>query len=153
MTIRRTDIVTALLELLQGLEPLPAVIALEAGEVEDWEDLDGGLQHGASLMAGTFQGTRDAGPVDQWEGVRDLTLAYAVTGSDKAARTARRDRLVPALEAAIFANRTLGLPDPQVWAELGPAQEDDEVPLADATAAAVANVVISVTYVAASAAG
>ena len=155
MTVRRAQILQALADLVAFAQPFPSIVDLDAPQVTDFSDVPGapGLEHGCAIDGGKFEGTRDAGPVDQWEGVRDVVVGYDVEGADDTARRARAAMAVPALEQLVDANRSLGLNDPQVWAEIGDALEGD-VPSADgAPVVSRAVVTINVTYVAASAAG
>lgn len=88
------------------------------------------------------------------------TVAYAVsalpdagqTAADcRAARRARRDLAIRRLAALIAADRTLGLGG-EVYAEVRPAQREDEVAFPNAEPGAVAMVPVRILYTAASAA-
>lgn len=155
MTVRRAQILQALANLVGFVQPFPSSIDLDAPQVTDFSPVPGspGLAHGCAIDGGKFEGTRDAGPVDQWEGVRDVVVGYDVEGADDAARQAQAAKAVPALEQLVAANRDLGLGDPQVWAEIGDAIEGDVPTVDGATVVSRAVVTINVTYVAASAAG
>jgi hypothetical protein len=154
MTLRRAQIVEFLRTVIVNIpDVFPCDIRVDRAGNEGWRDLDCDLRDSANLLSGKFEVTINSGPENQWEGVRKCTLAYAVTGPDEDARAARRDLAVPAIEAALAADRTIGSGDPQVWAELGDTTEDDDSPLFDAPNVSVALIDIDITYVAASAAG
>ena len=156
MTLRRKDIMAALQVVISGLElgdVLFPPFEVDGEDLDGWRDVGGGLQDSGNLLSGKFTPTINSGPENQWEGVRECTLAYGIIGADKASRVAQRDLLVPALETVLAADRTIGSGDPQVYAELGEAEEDDKAPLADAAIGSLAIIPIHITYVAASAAG
>jgi hypothetical protein len=157
MTLRRAQIMSALQARLQTVEvaglSLFADLAVDAEETEGWRALTNGLTDSCNLLSGKFEPTIDSGPEEQWEGVRECTLIYAVDGAERDVRQAQRDLAVPAVEALLQADRTIGAGDPQVYAQLGPTTEDDNGPVRDAAPASVAVITIFVTYVAASAAG
>ncbi len=154
MTLRRKDIVTALQAVLVGIDAVfPPTVGVDLAGFEGFRDLENGTQDCANILSGKFAVTIDSGPENQWEGVRDCVVGYAVQGADPNARAARRDMAVPALEQALAADRTIGTGDPQVWAELGETTEDDDSPLVDAPDLSIALIAVNITYVAASAAG
>jgi hypothetical protein len=139
---------------VQGIfDVFPSAVVVDGGDFEGWIDLGDGVSHSANILSGKFTPTIDGGPLSEWEGIRDATIAYATIGVDKDARAARRDLAVPAVEAMLAADRTLGSGDPQVWAEIGETSEDDDTPLVDSGNASVALIGINILYVAASAAG
>lgn len=153
MTLRRADIIAAVQARLQALDLFPSVI-VEAAGVEDFEPIaDTNLQFGCVLLGGQFTPTRDAGPQTDWEGQRDISIIYDVQSGDEAARRARAALAVPAIEAMLAADRTLGTGDLQVWAEIADADEGDGLPVGTAAGVARAAITINVLYVAASAAG
>lgn len=163
----REAILTALADLLVspaagGFFP-PA--AIDEPEPSGWVAVGGapGMLHAAAVQDGPpperLAYVRGADDTDELE--LEAVVAYAVqrpvAASEtmavaRSARRARRDQAVERLAALIAANRTLGL-GAEVWAELGPAQRDDEVAFANAVAAAVAVIPVRVLYTASHAAG
>lgn len=85
-------------------------------------------------------------------GVRVELGAGQTMDRARTTRRALRDLAVRKIAALISANRNLGLGD-EVWAEVRPAQRDDDVAFPNATAVATAVVPIRVLYTAAHAAG
>lgn len=91
----------------------------------------------------------------------EAAIAYAVrvelgagetNASGRSARRARRDEGVETIAALVAADRTLGL-GVEVYAEVMPAQRDDDIAFPNAPASATAVVPIRVLYTAAHAAG
>ncbi len=167
MTMRE-QILLALAQLLaspeaEGFFP-PA--AIDEPEPSGWIAVEGDarLTHAAAVQDGPPPDRlafvrSDDGDTDELE--LEAVVAYAVQcplvagqtmAEARSARRARRDEAVERLAALIAANRTLGL-GVEVWAELGPAQRDDEVAFANTVAAATAVVPVRVLYTAGHAAG
>lgn len=84
-------------------------------------------------------------------GARVEIVAGRTMAEARSLRRGLRDRAVKTIAGLIAANRTLGL-GAEVWAEVGPAQRDDDVAFQSATAVATAVVPIRVLYTAANAA-
>ncbi len=97
--------------------------------------------------------TRDGGAELSWELEARLSVVYAVQGGALSERRGRRDAAIRHLEALIEANRTLGIADPQIYAELQPAERADELVVKGAAGFSLVLVPIHVQYVARSAAG
>lgn len=113
--------------------PPPERLAYVRGAEEDATDeleLEAVIAYGARVELGGGQ-----------------TMAEA-----RGARRALRDQAVEIIATLIAADRTLGL-GAEVWAEVAPAQRDDDVAFPNATAVATAVVPIRVLYTADHAAG
>ena len=106
-----------------------------------------------SVQDGPLKTTRDGGAADDFELELEVTLAYAVVLANTAERRARRDAAMQKIVAIVAANRTLGLGDPQIYAEIADAVRDDNVPVKAAAAVALLLVTVTVQFIAPSAAG
>lgn len=97
--------------------------------------------------------TRDGGAENSWELEGRYSAVYAVLGGDVRERRSRRAQAVAHAAALIAGRRDLGLQDPQIYAELGPAERGDEVAVKGVPGFALILIPINVQYVAQSAAG
>lgn len=97
--------------------------------------------------------TREGGSEVSWELEGRFSVVYAVAGGELRERRARRDAAVRHLEAIVEGNRTLGLGDPQIYAELGPVERGNEIAVKGTAGFALALIPVNVQYVARSAAG
>lgn len=153
MTLRRVDVVDG------GLAVLVATL-VDCEVAVDVEEIDrytqgAGFMHGCIIDSGKFEPTLDGGPSNQWEGERACMVEYQVLGANVAARRAQRDLFLVALGDSLEQDRTLGLPDAQVYAQITEGDEDD-VPIGeagDAGAMSVATATVTILYVAPTAAG
>jgi len=152
----REEVLQALVRMLKAQAFFPDTIAVDAPEVEDWRPLSGlnvGMSDGISVQDGPVTVTRQGcGRGDIWELQVEAAVAYAVQGLDPTLRRLRGDEAVRMIAAAIDTDPTLGL-GVQVYAEVDPAERDDDVPMSGAVAAATRIVPVRVLYTAANAAG
>lgn len=175
MPTPRESILSALQSLL-ATDPFFPPAAIDEPEPSEWiivgdtpssvappPAFAGRLFHACAVQDGpppTLLATaRGGGDADELE--LEAAVAYAVRadlaagqtqGQARAVRRARRDRAVQRLADLIAANRTLGL-GVQVWAELAPAQRDDDIAFPHASACATAVIPVRILYAAAHAAG
>lgn len=152
--LRGPDITKRVQSLTQALPCFPSTITIDSADVEAWSDIEGSrLQESANILSGKFEPTAINDPEGACEGQRTITLSYLLIGTPKADRIARRDMVIPAVEELLAGDRTLGLGDPQVYAEITDAPYDDEAPVGSAGSGSVVHIDITVTYVAPSRAG
>lgn len=138
--------------------------AIDEPEPSGWVPVaDSNLRHACAVQDGPppdhlarVHGGGDSDELELEAAVAYAVQAVPVAGASpetlRAARRARRDLAVDRIAALIAANRTLGL-GVEVWAEVAPAQRDDEVSFANAVPAATVIVPVRVLYTAAHAAG
>lgn len=150
MHLRRSEVVEALRQTVQSLAD--CVFDIDGEGVEDFTPA-GGYAHGGMILSGRFRPSIKGGAQGDWEGTRDCTVIYQTTGADRVAREAARDAFVDGLITLLEADRSLGLPDPQVWAEISDSDEQNAAPIADAAGVTEAVITIDILYTAASAAG
>lgn len=166
----REDLLNAMVALLATDDFFPPA-ALDEPEPSSWTEVAAAavneirLTHALAVQDGPPPEAmaRARGPegaaLDELE--LELAVAYGVqaeaaAGSTPAqvrtARRARRDEAVTRVAALVAANRTLGLASQEIWAEVAPAQRDDEVAFTNGTATATAVVPVRILYTAAHAA-
>lgn len=169
MSTTREAILTALQAMLDGSGAFPPA-TIDEPEPSRWEPLadqpDGAMKllHAIAVQDGppperlAYARGAEADPTDELE--LEAAIAYGVRvelGADqtmaeiRAVRRAARDEGVRVIAALIAGNRTLGL-GAEIWAEVLPAQRDDDVSFPNAPAVATAVVPIRVLYTAAHAA-
>jgi hypothetical protein len=166
----REDLLDALVALLATDDFFPPA-ALDEPEPSSWTEVASAaideirLTHALAVQDGPPPEAmaRARGPegaaLDELEleaaiayGVQAEAGAGSTVAQVRAARRARRDEAVTRIAALIAANRNLGLPSLEIWAEVAPAQREDEVAFTNATAAATAVVPVRILYTAAHAA-
>jgi hypothetical protein len=130
---------------------------LDAPEPVNWRtDIPGAqvaMGDHCSVQDGDVRVTRDGGAENDWELELDAVIAYAVYASDQRIRRRRRDAAQGHIAALIRADRTLGLGDPQIFAEIGESVRDDHIPVQAAQPVALLIVTVTVQFVTSSAAG
>lgn len=159
----REAILQALAAMLATVPEVFPPAAIDEPEPADWTPL-GDLGDAAHTFHAAA--VQDGPPPDHLGFVRggpggdelelEAAIAYAVQyrpgpgdSIDKAReiRRAIRDRAAPIVAALIAVDRTLGLA-PDVWAEVAPAQRDDDVSFANAVPTATAVIPVRVLYTA-----
>ncbi|WGM45238.1 hypothetical protein KOAAANKH_00099 [Brevundimonas sp. NIBR10] len=171
MSTTREAILEALVAMLAGSNGFFPAAVIDEPEPSHWDEV--AAQPPGTLRLLHAVAVQDGPPPDvlsvlsgpEGENLYELELeaavAYAVraeigagdtNATGRSARRARRDEGVENLAALIAADRTLGL-GPEVYAELQPAQRDDDVAFPNAPATATAVGPIRVLYTAAHAAG
>lgn len=165
----REDLLNAMVALLATDDFFPPA-ALDEPEPSSWTEVAAAvneirLTHALAVQDGPPPEAmaRARGPegaaLDELE--LELAVAYGVqaeagAGSTPAqvrtARRARRDEAVTRVAALVAANRALGLSSMEIWAEVAPAQRDDEVAFTNGIATATAVVPVRILYTAAHAA-
>lgn len=168
MSEPREDILLALSALLATRPDVFPPAPVDEPEPANWAPVEpaGGitLQHAAAVQdgpppdrVGLVRGA-EGDPLEELE--LEAAISYGVQakpGPDvtleacRLARRARRDLAIRTVAALIAANRTLGL-GPEVWAEVLPADRQDDVRFANAIPTATAVVPVRVLYTAAHAA-
>lgn len=168
MSEPREEILLALSALLATRPEVFPPAAVDEPAPSNWVPLEavGGivLQHAAAVQDGPPPdrvGLVRGGEGDPLEELElEAAISYGVQakpGADmtvaalRTARRARRDLAIRTIADLIAANRTLGL-GPEVWAEVMPADRQDDVLFANALPTATAVVPVRVLYTAAHAA-
>lgn len=170
MSTTREDILQALSALLATRPDFFPPAAIDEPEPTSWPEVSDPAANGRQLLHAAA--VQDGPPPERLALVRgaegdpleELELEAAVSygvqvkpghGDGivecRAARRARRDEAVDLIAELIAANRTLGL-GVEVWAEVGPADRQDDVSFPNALPAATAVVPVRVLYPAAHAA-
>jgi hypothetical protein len=130
---------------------------LDAPEPQNWRTAipgaPAGMQDFCTVQDGEITVTRDGGAENSWELQLDAEVYYVVQSADRRARRAQRDAAQAHISALIRANRTLGLPDPQVYAEIDSVERDDEVPVKATAPVALVRVKLCIQFIAESPAG
>lgn len=150
----REAILLALAALLKS-DPFFPEPDLDAPEPRNWRTPVPGaksaLQDCVTVQDGDVSVTRDGGAEDSWELQLDAAIVYVVQGVDRRERRRRRDQAGEHIAALIAGNRSLGLEDPQIYAEIaeGP-DRDDEVPVKAAAPVALIRVPIAIQFIASS---
>lgn len=106
-----------------------------------------------SVQDGQVEVTRDSGAQNDYELQLPAKVVYVVQCADDGARRRRRGAGAARISWLIRNNRQLGLDDPQIYAEIGDVDRDDQMMVPGAGAFAMVAVTVNILFVAESPAG